>query len=151
MKHIDAEEITPIMAKYVADVFSRKEHLDDISYGYCMEIADVFRRYAERAEQEQPSEDLEKAARLYAIPYYMKDIDVNYIEEHPYDSGLEAAFIAGAEWQKEQLCAPVDGEVHHVLNCHYIATEKTQLSARLREIPEGAKVDIFIIAKEDEK
>lgn len=53
-KFIDAEEITPIMAKYVADVFSRKEHLDDISYGYCMEIADVFRRYAERAEQEQP-------------------------------------------------------------------------------------------------
>ena len=54
MKYIDAEEITPIMAKYIADVFSRKEHLDDISYGYCMEIADVFRRYAERAEQEQP-------------------------------------------------------------------------------------------------
>ena len=54
MKYIDAEEITPIMAEYVADVFSRKEHLDNISYGYCMEIADVFRRYAERAEQEQP-------------------------------------------------------------------------------------------------
>lgn len=52
-KYIDAEEITPIMAEYVANVFSRKEHLDDISYGYCMEIADVFRRYAERAKQEQ--------------------------------------------------------------------------------------------------
>lgn len=52
-KYIDAEEITPIMAEYVADVFSRKEHLDDISYGYCTEIADVFRRYAERAKQEQ--------------------------------------------------------------------------------------------------
>lgn len=48
------EEITPIMAEYVADVFSRKEQLDNISYGYCMEIADVFRRYAKRAEQEQP-------------------------------------------------------------------------------------------------
>ena len=56
-KYIDAEKITPIMAEYVADVFSRKEHLDNISYGYCMEIADVFRRYAERAKQEQP-EDL---------------------------------------------------------------------------------------------
>ena len=52
-KYIDAKEITPIMAEYVADVFSRKEHLDNISYGYCMEIADVFRRYAERAKQEQ--------------------------------------------------------------------------------------------------
>lgn len=52
-KYIDADEITPIMAEYVADVFSRKEHLDNISYGYCMEIADVFRQYAERAKQEQ--------------------------------------------------------------------------------------------------
>ena len=54
-KFIDAEEITPIMAEYVADVFSRKNHLDDISYGYCMEIADVFRRYAERAKQPEKS------------------------------------------------------------------------------------------------
>lgn len=53
-------EITPIMAEYVADVFSRKEHLDNISYGYCMEIADAFRRYAERAKQEQPEVELEK-------------------------------------------------------------------------------------------
>lgn len=43
-----------------------------------------------------------KAARLYAIPHYMKDIDVNHIEEYPYDSGLEAAFIAGAEWALNQ-------------------------------------------------
>lgn len=43
---------------------------------------------------------LEEAARLYAIPHYMKDIDVNHIEEYPYDSGLEAAFIAGAKWQE---------------------------------------------------
>lgn len=49
------------------------------------------------------SGDLEKAARLYAIPHYMKDIDVNHIEEYPYDTGLEAAFIAGAKWQKEQM------------------------------------------------
>ena len=51
---------------------------------------------------------LEEAARLYAIPHYMKDIDVNYIEEYPYDPGLEAAFIAGAEWQKEQMPMPED-------------------------------------------
>ena len=57
--YMGAEEITPIMAEYVADVFSRKEHLDNISYGYCMEISDVFRRYTERAKQEQPEVDLE--------------------------------------------------------------------------------------------
>lgn len=59
-KNIDADKITPIMAEYVADVFSRKEHLDNISYGYCMEIADVFRQYAERAKQEQPEAELKE-------------------------------------------------------------------------------------------
>lgn len=53
--------------------------------------------------------------------------------------------------QQEQPEAPVDGEVHHVLNCHYLSTDNAQLCARLREFLEGAKVDIFIIAKEDEK
>lgn len=74
-KYIDAEEITPIMAEYVADVFSRKEHLDNISYSYCMEIADAFRRYAERAEPEQPASEeqaailkLCKTVRRYAAP-----------------------------------------------------------------------------------
>lgn len=52
--------------------------------------------------EEKPSENLEKAARLYAIPHYMKDIDVNYIEEYPYNTGLEAAFIAGSEWMAKQ-------------------------------------------------
>ena len=49
----------------------------------------------------------------------------------------------------KQPGAPVDGEVHHVLNCHYLSTDNTQLCERLREFPEGAKVDIFIFAKED--
>ena len=52
---------------------------------------------------EEPDKDLEEAARLYAIPHYMKDIDVNHIEEYPYDTGLEAAFIAGAKWDAEHL------------------------------------------------
>lgn len=56
------------------------------------------------SENYKPSlpEGLEEAARLYAIPHYMKDIDVNYIDEYPYDSGLETAFIAGAKWQKKR-------------------------------------------------
>lgn len=66
--------------------------------------------------KEQPSEELEEAARLYAIPHYMKDIDVNHIEEYPYDSGLEAAFIAGAEWQKEQMLKEAkDGYVSAII------------------------------------
>lgn len=52
---------------------------------------------------EEPDKSLEEAARLYAIPHYMKDIDVNHIEEYPYDTGLEAAFIAGAKWGAEHI------------------------------------------------
>ena len=48
------------------------------------------------------SDNLDEAARLYAIPHYMKDIDVHHIEEYPYDTGLEAAFIAGAQWMAGQ-------------------------------------------------
>ena len=48
------------------------------------------------------NDGLEEAARLYAIPHYMKDIDKSHINEYPYDSGLEYAFISGAKWQKEK-------------------------------------------------
>lgn len=51
---------------------------------------------------EEPDKDLEEAARLYAIPHYTKDIDKSHIDEYPYDTGMEAAFIAGAKWQAEQ-------------------------------------------------
>lgn len=52
-------------------------------------------------EPEKPvPADLEEAARLYAIPHYMKDVDVRYLEEYPYDKIAESAFIAGAKWQK---------------------------------------------------
>ena len=44
--------------------------------------------------------DLEQAARLYAIPHYMRDVDVNYLEEYPYDKIAEAAFIDGAKWME---------------------------------------------------
>lgn len=47
---------------------------------------------------EEDPEGLDEAARLYAIPHYMKDIDREHIDEYPYDTGLEAAFKAGAEW-----------------------------------------------------
>lgn len=100
-KYIDAEEITPIMAEYVADVFSRKEHLDDISYGYCMEIADVFRRYAERAKQEQPEVDIDdEIDRVIADYSFTKTIDsggfkttvLDYVKiaRHFYELGLNA-------------------------------------------------------------
>ena len=94
-KYIDADKITPIMAEYVADVFSRKEHLDNISYGYCMEIADVFRQYAERAKQEQQEVDLvtEYDEQFDSDPVYGKLANRNAgiaIARHFYELGLNA-------------------------------------------------------------
>jgi len=51
---------------------------------------------------EEKKTTLEEAARLYAIPHYLKDIDKSHIDEYPYDTGLECAFIAGAEWQYQK-------------------------------------------------
>lgn len=75
--------VDPGIAKYIADHWW--EMLDNEETGCPKE-----------------SDDLEKAARLYAIPRYMRDVDVNYLEEYPYDKIAEAGFIAGAKWQKEQ-------------------------------------------------
>lgn len=84
----------------------RKGH----AHGYvdcCDEILSFIDTLLEETDNEAPnrpklSDNLGEAARLYAIPHCMKDIDVHHIEEYPYDTGLEAAFIAGANWQKEQ-------------------------------------------------
>lgn len=69
------------------------------------------------------------------------------------NDNLRNAFKAGAEWQKSQMLKDaVAGTVHHALNCHYIMTDQEALNARLRGIPEGTVVDIFICeAEEDQK
>lgn len=69
--------------------------------GYFTGIATIS-KFIDSLPEEKPSEDLEKAARLYAIPHYMRDVDVNYLEEYPYDKIAEAAFIAGAKWALNQ-------------------------------------------------
>lgn len=50
--------------------------------------------------------------------------------------------------QQEQQA--VEGVVHHVVGAHYIETNQVQLNARLREIPEGTKVNILICEAEEE-
>lgn len=69
-------------------------------------------------ESEKPAPNtLEEVARLYAIPHYMKDIDVNHIDEYPYDPVAEKAFIAGAQWDKEQF------EKNRLAHCDTVSKE----------------------------
>lgn len=54
-------------------------------------------------QQEALPKSLAAAARRYAIPTYMNDVDENFLDEYPYDPVAERAFIAGAEWHKSHL------------------------------------------------
>lgn len=65
------------------------------------------RDFIDSLPEQKPSEELEEAARRYAIPAYMKDVDENFLDEYPYDPVAEKGFIAGAEWQKEQMMKEV--------------------------------------------
>jgi hypothetical protein len=94
-------------------------------------LAEVF-DFIETLEEE-PDESLEEAARLYAIPHYMEDIDVNHIEEYPYDTGLEAAFIAGAQWQEKR-----DEEIIKTAEDHaFLAGAEWQKEQMLKDAVEG--------------
>lgn len=103
----------------------------------------------EQGNRPKLSDSLEEAARLYAIPHYMKDIDVHHIEEYPYDTGLEAAFIAGAEWQAKQGYS-LEYIIQYAWGVSDTSTEskKATLSFPLPEdIFEGDKVVIQIRKK----
>lgn len=92
-----AKEMDSVFALPASETTNTKD--EPLNWEYA--IARHFYELGKKSK-EPVNEDLEKAARLYAIPHYMKDIDVNHIEEYPYDSGLEAAFKSGAEWQMKQ-------------------------------------------------
>jgi hypothetical protein len=87
--------------------------------------------------EEEPDESLEEAARLYAIPHYMKDIDVNHIEEYPYDTGLEAAFIAGAQWQEKRNEETIKTAEDHA----FLAGADWQKEQMLKDAVEGVVED----------
>lgn len=106
----------------------------------------------EQGNRPKLSDSLGEAARLYAIPHYTKDIDVHHIEEYPYDTGLEAAFIAGAQWQKEQMmkdaveCVVYAGMKGNKWIVSYIGNYESMVKA----CKVGDKVRIIIV-KEDER
>jgi len=78
-------------------------------------------------------EGLEEAARLFAIPHYMKDIDKEHIEEYPYDMMVETAFKAGAKWQAEQ-----DKETIELAEDHaYLAGAVNEREKIMKEAVEG--------------
>ena len=132
----------------------------------CKEEAyDEILSFLSTLESEKPiPKDLKEAARLYAIPHYMRDVYVDYLEEYPYDKIAEVAFIAGAEWQEKQdlkyiseihrngynLCKEqmmkeaVEGEYGYFSNA-----SKTILPSGKLNIKEGDKVRVIVCKKED--
>lgn len=116
---------------------------------------------------EEKKTTLEEAARLYAIPHYMRDVDVNYLDEYPYNPVAEEDFIAGARWQKEQMISALknDGELpiefidkfHEIDRNAFQNGQKNVKEQMLKETVEGNVVElgetykdlsIFVGAKE---
>ena len=100
---------------------------------------------------EEPDKSLEEAARRYAIPTYMKDVDENFLDEYPYDPVAEKAFIAGAEWHKSQMLKDaMEGEVYDYGGGSF------GLIARWLDMPNepvfkgGEKVRIVVLKAEEE-
>ena len=91
--------------------------------------------------QEQPSEDLEKAAEGY-----MQQVDARFLRtlEHP---TAKDCFKAGAEWQKEQMLkGAVEGEV--MMNA--LHPHEPRVTASYPNCPYkfGDKVKIVIVKEE---
>ena len=61
----------------------RKAHLPERERNYSFGIAKIRKNMEE--QKQKFIEGLDEAARLFAIPHYMKDIDKEHLEEYPYD------------------------------------------------------------------
>lgn len=137
-----------MIEKILIEINRLKNELDGYSAREALDYIESYINTLSKQQVEEPiNEDLEEAARLYAIPHYMKDIDVNHIEEYPYDSGLEAAFIAGAKWQKEHILrGAVDGFIFQSEDYY----PKQLIAYYNGELGTGDKVKIIIVPDKEE-
>lgn len=100
-------------------------------------------------QQETLPKSLSFAARRYAIPTYMKDIDENFLHEYPYDPVAERAFIAGAKWDRSQMMQEaVEGTVMDFSSNQ--PRPQVDVYVDPNKYCTGDKVRIIIV-KEDEK
>lgn len=109
-----------------------------VAYGELLPFLDTL--------SEEPDKSLEEAARRYAIPAYMKDVDENYLDEYPYDPVAEKAFKAGAEWQKSQMLKDaVEGRVFMSF-----APGHNQMVMADVDLPTNTKVRIVVLKAEED-
>ena len=91
------------------------------------------------------TDDLEKAAENYIAPIENED-GLNFINFCGRD--IREAFIAGAEWQKEQMMkGVVEGEISDV-GVNYL--DLREIDAESLGLTDGQKVKLIIIPQDDE-
>lgn len=116
----------------------------------CVDILSIF------DTMEQPVEGLEEEYQEFCkanpFPWSSQYVNREYIDELCLSVARHFAEWGASHAKTPTLFAssPVLGEVHHALRTHYIATDEKALCARLKEFPEGAKVDIYIEARKGE-
>lgn len=126
----EKQDANPAMPKYRWYMYEgMKEAFIDMKY------------FIDSLPEEKPSEDLEEAVENYIAPIE-NDEGLDYINFNGKD--IKDAFIAGAEWQKEQMMKDaVEGDY----DCQYM-TPAVFLDKYLDGIKDGDKVRIIIV-KED--
>lgn len=143
MKYIDADRLIEYLEKEADKEFKATEENANSPvvchfHNGCRMMALDTIDFIKQLQQEQPSEDLENAAEEYATTHLRNN-------EFP---TADNAFIAGAEWQKEQMLKEaVEGEVY------LYSSYKREATAIIVDIPKenlGDKVKIVIVPiKED--
>ena len=134
-KYIDADRLKAKLDELYRNYQSKYMEIRTPYTQGLIDTLDLVEQVIDSLQQEQQDVDLEKekAARLYAIPHYMKDIDLNHIEEYSYDTGLEAAFIVGADWQKKQD----EKELSEKIASAYQLGRKDEKEQMMKEAVEG--------------
>lgn len=118
--------------------YSKKMKTNDFTYYEGMADAlDLFEQFIDTLESEKPiQKDLEKAAEHYASVTDPEAHGIDFIRE---------VFIAGAEWQKEQMMKEaVEGKIIFLLNGDVAINIGDTDEYKL-----GKKVCVIVLPKED--
>jgi len=101
---VNIEDVARVQFASHAHVFERKRKAV-FDWEQFKEVVGIFYGFGKKNSMpdEEPSEDLEKAAEKYRKESYRKSVMPNIDGPMPeYGGSIKEAFISGAKWQKEQ-------------------------------------------------
>ncbi len=147
---VASEELTRL-SRFI-DSLPEEDPLNDQRFGEGFDAGRAVQRIFDETE-EKPSDDLEEAANEYGREnvHYWYDEEIGYGAIYDDFEDLKVGFIAGAEWQREQMMKEaVDAEitVGRLPDDWSLSYNPDELHRALLKFKFGDKVKILIL-KED--